>query len=68
MGRHKSVEERQELGERVAHLRDELGLTWTVICERLPVGSIPQAVLYYKIHERVLLAERKLAGASNTRG
>lgn len=61
MGRWLPKEQRRELGEKVAHLRDEEHLQWNEIAERLGMYGVPNALYYYKKHkEAEKAAEEKM--------
>jgi len=59
MGPHKSKEEQLRLGERAVDLRDEEGLRWREIAERLGVNDISKTIFYCKKYKAMLKAAEK---------
>ena len=59
MGPHKSKEEQLRLGEKAVDLRDEEGLRWRVIAERLGVNDITKTIFYYRKYKAMLKAAKE---------
>ena len=59
MVHYKSKEEQLRLGERAVDLRDEEGLKWRVVAERLGMNDITRTIGYYKKYKAMLKAAKE---------
>ena len=59
MGCWKSKEERLRLGETAVCLRDEEGLKWRQITERLGLSNHSMAMIYYETYKETLMIAKK---------